>query len=312
SMTYGEVAFTAAMNNSTIPLGSDRSPSVLRDGDGSACPAGRPVYRVFMDTAAVPSTTPLTVKATFVAADGATAVAEARARIDHRLPAVVVRYENGNRRTSVYGISDRGRVLFPRPLESGEVRFDWQRGDGSMVLFFETPEPEDRFAFDRPVTLDLKRDVFANAREQGDGLVAELYINDAGQLAASDNFAADGDAPPAALEGGGDAPPFGDTVLHVRGGMNGWSTADPMDYVGNGTYARTIALSPGVIEHKFADADWSTATNFGGPVTAKGLNVGGGSGNLNLEVAAGEGGPYRFHFFSLPGGLNFYRVGPVE
>lgn len=68
-----------------------------------------------------------------------------------------------------------------------------------------------------------------------------------------------------ATSGAPDVVPFGDTTVYIRGGMNGWSTNDAMQYVGDGKYEVTIALNAGEsYEFKVASEDWATV-NFGGP-----------------------------------------------
>lgn len=67
-------------------------------------------------------------------------------------------------------------------------------------------------------------------------------------------------------QGAPDVVPFGDTVVYVRGDMNGWSTDNPLTYVGGGIYSTTIELTGGTTYgFKFADADWGgLGVNFGG------------------------------------------------
>ncbi|MDR9828141.1 pullulanase-type alpha-1,6-glucosidase [Vibrio sp. FNV 38] len=54
-------------------------------------------------------------------------------------------------------------------------------------------------------------------------------------------------------------PPYGDTVVYVKGDMNGWSDdADwAMSFVGNGLYSLTASLDAGSYNFKFADTSWS-------------------------------------------------------
>ena len=332
--SYGSVAFDAVIDGVPVPLGADPSPMVFRDGDTTACPRGEPVYRVFLDTLAYPHGTEASLHARFATHaarrgdddddddddDRRRRVEESFAQVSFRLaherPTVALRYENGNDRTGVYGITDSGAVLFPTSLDvEAEFSFPWPDNSGSVVLFYESGAEADGFAFDVPVTIDLRRDVLPAAEDGPDGFVATLYLNDDHALSTVDNFA-DGDTPPPAMSAPVAAPPpFGDVTMHVRGGMNGWGTGDPMDYVGQGAYGRTIRLGAGLIEHKFADADWSDPTNFGAPFSAAGLNRGGGSGNLVLQVT--ESGDYRFNLFRIEGAgpaggpLTFYRVAPA-
>ena len=314
---YGAVAFSARVDGKDLDLGRDFSPSVFQAGDGTTCPPGEAVYRVFLDTEAFPHGATLDLAAVFASPQGSESSASARVELAHKWPSVVLRYENGNGRKSFYAVGDTGRVLFPKPLDpASTARFPWPAGSAEITLFFEEAAADGGFAFDRPVTLNLRRDVAPAARDRGEDFIAELYLNDAHQIARRNNFDADGKALPAKITTRDGLPaPFGETVLHVRGGMNTWTTDDPLTYGGRGLYEAVIELEAGVIEHKFADAEWREATNFGTPFSAAGLNRGGGSGNLALEVA--EDGRYRFQLFSLPDAgagdktLTFYRVAPA-
>lgn len=62
----------------------------------------------------------------------------------------------------------------------------------------------------------------------------------------------------------GTAPPYGSTVVYVRGSMNGWSTDNALTYIGRGVYQAEVSLeaqSDGYL-FKIASEDWSTV-NFG-------------------------------------------------
>ncbi|MBT1446366.1 pullulanase-type alpha-1,6-glucosidase [Shewanella sp. JM162201] len=65
-----------------------------------------------------------------------------------------------------------------------------------------------------------------------------------------------------ATVGAPDVVPFGSTTVYVRGGMNGWGTANAMSYVGGGEYRVAISLAAGNYEFKLASEDWNTV-DFG-------------------------------------------------
>lgn len=66
-----------------------------------------------------------------------------------------------------------------------------------------------------------------------------------------------------ATMGAPDVAPYGLTTVYVRGGINGWSTDNPLAYVGAGVYQTTITISnAGTQEFKIASSDWSTV-DFG-------------------------------------------------
>ncbi|WP_165313757.1 pullulanase-type alpha-1,6-glucosidase [Vibrio ziniensis] len=90
-------------------------------------------------------------------------------------------------------------------------------------------------------------------------------------------------------------PPYGETVVYVKGTMNGWSDNQDwaMTFIGNGVYSVTGALAAGSHEFKFADASWSNP-NIGCALseqTSDSLELGT-SDNCVLSVA--ETGSYTF------------------
>lgn len=66
-----------------------------------------------------------------------------------------------------------------------------------------------------------------------------------------------------ATSGAPDVVPYGDTVVYLRGDMNGWSTDDAFTYQGDGKYTVAVALEADTTYgFKFASEDWATV-NFG-------------------------------------------------
>ncbi len=273
-----------------------------------------PPYSIYYQASDLANNTAINFRARVADISGNTQTNTVAAVVDSRLPTVTVHYENGNSRTSAYGISNTGYVVFPSSLDSNDstLTFTWNAGDDTFTLFFETPNG-DTFDFDVPVTINLKADVFPVAVDDGSGnLVAELYVNNSGQVSGTNNYDADSTLPNTLARDDSAENPFGSTTIYARGGMNGWGTDDPMSYVGNYTLVRDIALSVGIIEHKFADETWAVY-NFGRPFSNDGITLGANPGNLILNIGTGENGLYRFHFFSYPGDtadsrFNFYRL----
>ena len=62
----------------------------------------------------------------------------------------------------------------------------------------------------------------------------------------------------------GTAPPYGSTVVYVRGSMNGWSTDNALVYIGRGVYQADLSLDDQADGYlfKIASEDWSTV-NYG-------------------------------------------------
>jgi hypothetical protein len=87
---------------------------------------------------------------------------------------------------------------------------------------------------------------------------------------------------------------FGATPVYLRGGMNGWGTADELVYQGAGVYSVDITVSGGATEFKVASEDWATI-NLGNPDDALtntvtegvGKVLGSSNNNLMIELSAG-------------------------
>ncbi|WP_369434386.1 pullulanase-type alpha-1,6-glucosidase [Psychromonas sp. MME1] len=58
-------------------------------------------------------------------------------------------------------------------------------------------------------------------------------------------------------------PPFGDDIPHIRGDMNGWGTANAMEFTTAGVYNVTMTLDAGTYGFKVADPTWGPI-NYGG------------------------------------------------
>ena len=85
---------------------------------------------------------------------------------------------------------------------------------------------------------------------------------------------------------------------YVRGSLNGWSTDDPLQYIGRGVYQTTINLAAGDYQFKVASEDWSTVDLSApeGSTTVE-LNAGvdlRGPRNPNFSLAIAAAGDYLF------------------
>lgn len=285
-----------------VALDQDRLAAVdfaVSVAGGEFEPLGRdsnPPYRVFFKVGDFPDGTPLVFRATVDDYAGHSRSIQRAARVDTRLPQVVVNYQNANARTSVYTIASTGALSMPKPLTDNRLAFRWPEGAEGLSLVFESREG-DGFAFDQPVYLSLADTVMPLARVDGEELLAELSIPTA----------------PALPSDPAPEPPLTDTV-HIRGGMNAWTADDPLDYQGHYRYHRRLVLAADRIEFKFADATWQ-ALNVGTPVGTHGASRGSNPGNLQIRIPEGQGGLYDVWFFAYPrdeGHYFFYRFEPAE
>ncbi len=96
---------------------------------------------------------------------------------------------------------------------------------------------------------------------------------------------------------------FGETPVFLRGGMNGWGTADEVVFdATTGTYAAQIDISAGVTEFKVASDDWATV-NMG---AAEGEN----EISLDSPVQLIQDSQTNFRFDFPANGTYTFTVGP--
>jgi glycosidase len=275
-------------------------------------------YRVQFDSTELPLGTTLKFKVEAEKYTGRSSVALLEGIvIENRLPDVELYYENGNGRNSYFAITDGGAMFFPTDLVNNTLNFSWPEGVSEITFFFES-EYDPYFEFDVPITLSLKGEIYPNAYEENGELYSTVYINNIGEKASSDNYV--GAPLPESLGVDANAPNYFDVPIYIRGGLNGWGTADELTYLGNYSYSKVLDIVGGSTEFKFADDSWSSNTNTGVPMTNDGLTVGANPGNLRFEVP--ETGRYAVHFFNYPWSddgndsrLSFYRfeyLGPIE
>ena len=87
-------------------------------------------------------------------------------------------------------------------------------------------------------------------------------------------------------------------AAYIRGSLNGWSTDDPLQYIGRGVYRASINLDAGDYQFKVASEDWSTV-DLSAPEgsTSVELNTGvalRGPQNPNFSLTVGADGDYLF------------------
>lgn len=104
-----------------------------------------------------------------------------------------------------------------------------------------------------------------------------------------------------ATAGAPDVVPYGDTVVYLRGSMNGWGQDTPFSYEGQGIYRTTFTLEEGTeYQFKIAEADWSNP-NLGGPdgesdVVGEGVTYALAPSNNNLKFTPDATALYEFIF----------------
>ena len=90
-----------------------------------------------------------------------------------------------------------------------------------------------------------------------------------------------------------DAAPYGygteQSTIHARGGFNGWSTDNPLHYVGGGTYQGVVAIEEaGEVQFKVASEDWG----HGQPRRRGRRRRHGDPGHAVRRLRAGRGQPH--------------------
>lgn len=254
-----------------------------------------PPYRAYVE--GYPDGTPLQIKATTQTAGSKAQTTLLSVLIDSRPSAITIAYAAASDDSEVFHVSSSGRIAPSQKLAGDKLyRFAWPLDEESQTLYFSRGSGQKR-VYAEPFTLNYREHVLPHLKE-GVAPELKLYI-DAEKNVTLKASPADAAKAPSPLTTP-DAQPMAETKLYLRGGMNSWQTKDMLRYAGQGRYELEVELAPGVVDFKFADADWSAASNFGAPFTAAGLTASGASGNLSVAVPAGAGGRYRFE-------LNFLR-----
>lgn len=146
---------------------------------------------------------------------------------------------------------------------------------------------DDDFPYDPSETTDTDGDGVGDNTDVFPNDPTEQFDSDGDGI--GDNSDTDDPADP-------DAVPYGDTVVYLRGDMNGWGADTAFTYDGSQRYSVMVALDPGTYGFKVADADWATV-NFGSAGAADiapggSLTLGAGGDNLSLTIT--EAGNYVF------------------
>lgn len=252
-------------------------------------------YVAYLNTASLPDGQNVILRATVEDLRGQTATDTTQVIIDHRgLTQLTVHYENPNQQQQLILLDNTGDYHGPYALQDNQVTIALDDSIRQLLAVFETRNG-DQFSYDTPVPLSIKS-LLADAQSDGNGaLQAEIYVNGAGQWSAVDNYSVDTDVAPLTSEDTlqGDA-------IYFRGSMNGWSSNDAFEYVGNGTYKQTLRLTKGHHEYNFQTA---TQGNWTAPVTATGLsNIG-----YNAEIHVDKSAYYDVYFTQLTDAANTYR-----
>lgn len=96
-----------------------------------------------------------------------------------------------------------------------------------------------------------------------------------------------------------DVPPFGNTVVYLRGSMNNWGNdglteADTFTYEENDIYSLEFNLTAGQQTFKFADADWASVILGFNEVTLGAGSIAITNDNGNMVFTADSDGLYKF------------------
>ena len=309
-------------------IGQDLSPSPYSPhSDVSAC-GGEDgyVYRMMLlgeyserfNHRSMPNNLPIEIKAEIDNYQNQTSSAEASVVFDNRFRKMVIHYENGNQRTSAYGIAKDLPYVFPASLKDNVVELFWPADSKYVYLYFDDYR-SDNIGVDEPIRLEFGKHFLSNFKEpEGQKGYADIYINNAHDIAGENNFLNDPAVMPPVLFASlaGAAAPFGDQQMFVRGDMNDWGTSDLMEYnSANNAYEAIVTVPAGDQYFRYADAGWGDQVNFGGPFFKKsGMYEGDGSSGLLLSVPFEETDQYQFSFIQteLAGETyRLYRVTPV-
>lgn len=280
-------------------------------------------YSARIDTSDMPNGTALSVRVSVVNSAGEMSSTVIPVTVENRLPSeVALHYQNDNNRTHFFAIDDQGGVHGPYAYTDGTNALGWPTSTDNLLLVFASQMPnsdaqssvQSLWQYDEPVRITREQAVSLAEETDEQTLRATLYINGDKHVSASAQpsgaakaLAADANTPAPFPDSDNDGNANND--LYVRGAINGWGVDDPMQYLGYGMYQRTISVTKGDAEFKFADANWSP-TNIGAPVTANGLTASSNPGNLLQHFPVS--GMYDFFIQKVTSGDNEFIIPLVK
>lgn len=257
-------------------------------------------FRAFIDADDFPAGSKLTLKANVTSEDGKNKIFERKVVVDRRKPKVIVHYQNGNDRREVFHLLSSGKATIAKTMKSKDsaYSFDWPQDESGALLIYSSKAMNGKSDYDAPIYLDFQEHVSKNLKVKDGRLIAELYINNAGNISSTAQLV---NSKAKIIEDSKNStPPLQDTTIYLRGDMNSWKASDPMKYQGNYTYSHSIALDIGTIQYKFADSAWQAETNFGAPIDHQGINLSAASKNLSIELGSEDKGHYTIEFVHVP------------
>ena len=274
-----------------------------------------PPFRAYIDGSLLADGTKITLKAEIEDSRGGRQSLLRSLTVDSRPITIDLQYEHAGVQAELLRISDRGEIASPLQIgDDQQAQFPWALEDKEQTLLVSHLDASGRRVYERPFQLRYERDLLPHLEKgpQGEPLL-KLYVNNQQKFSFSNPQPAAG-ALPEAL---GPSVPLQKGKLYVRGGMNTWQARDELIPSKDGTYKARIYLDKGRTEFKIADAEWSAASNLGGPFTERGFTIRGDSKNLSFVAA--KAGFYLFELAFIPSSsessepsFSFLRIEPVQ
>ena len=203
---------------------------------------------------------------------------------DHRSPEVWFKLKDLPQDAWVGVSYQSGKTIPLGRLNDQTLKLQWPKEEQSLLILVET---KDQKVYYPAKVVDYERDVRPELKGRGkEAPFAELNL-------AFSSFAL--------LEPSEKSSSFGGRELFVRGDMNGWGLSDPLMEKDAFSHEAIIALKKGTYSFKLADKDWTSAYNFGAPLSSLGLLRS--EANKNLLLTIEETGEYIFKLVTIPKNL---------
>ncbi|WP_432460656.1 alpha-amylase family glycosyl hydrolase [Agarivorans sp. QJM3NY_25] len=266
-------------------------------------------YRIFWTPTGIDDGTQVELTATLVNTQGLQLSQSIDLVVDRRIPdEISLHYQNGNRRTQAFAISDQGAFRGPLAVEQNQIQLPWGDNDAAQFVVFESFDVKTgRYQFDRPFLVERSHLVQGSHQLKDGGLKSDIFVNNLQQLTKQEH-AVDQALPPTLTHM---VDPL-EQPFFLRGSMNGWAAVDQMLKQADGSYAATRLVKMGGSEFKFSDANW-TAFNLGGAYGKLGLVQSDNPANLNDIFVRDELFEFRLFTMSDEQGLvyRFHHLQPV-
>lgn len=275
------VSFYAVVDGKKTFVGRDISPIIEKSSNasvyqGRTIPTIKAKYRIFYrlpSTEIIKDGQEITFEAHINRLGQKQIFQSKEILVDRQTKETIIYYQNGNKRSHIYGLTDQGQPIFPMALENNRFKLVWPKTATKVYLYYYSQElrmdgnvQQKFFYFNDPIELNAlehKRKILFIANNKQISYTEKLLSEESPQRFSPKitNHNLD---------------------LYIRGSLNSWGKS-PLKINKKADYREAKVTFPkGVTEYKVADGEWKEY-NSGGPIEKGWLTKGTNPPNLKLS-----------------------------